>query len=160
MARDTGFTGVVSESLVQAATNDSMGPDHLDNQDGAASCETQTCSYASVLRPLWSNSGDESIAGRSRRSSRNQDTRDSDRVPHPGAFIWREQLSRRVLAGPLWAAGRSFIGSTPQLTWCDQYFAPGSIPQSSQGMLAGFRHIWKSDECRLTIGSIGDSKQL
>jgi DNA-binding IclR family transcriptional regulator len=35
-SRDTGFTGVVSESL-QAAANDSMELITLDNQDGAAS---------------------------------------------------------------------------------------------------------------------------
>jgi ribose transport system substrate-binding protein len=160
-SRDTGFTGVVSESLVQAAADDSMELITLDNQDGAASLRNADVFIRERVDLVVEFQGDESIAeALAAKFAESKIPVIAIDVPHPGAFYFGANNYRAgVLAGHA-------MGRWAKLHWQHaaldvvliEYARAGSIPQSRvKGMLAGFRHIWRSDECRLFhLDSIGD----
>jgi ribose transport system substrate-binding protein len=159
---DTGFTAVVSESLVRAASNASAELLVLGNQDGKLSLQNAESLIRERVNLAIVFQGDQSIA--EALAAKYADAgipMIAVDVPHPGAYFFGANNYR---AGVL---GGRYLGRWANLHWPNETFnivlieyrRAGSIPQSRvSGMLAGFRDSFRDyDKCTIFhLDSIGD----
>ena len=159
---DTGFTGIVTESLVQATAGSSTELLILDNQDGKLSLQNADSLIRERVDLVIVFQGDQSIAeALAAKYAAARIPVIAIDVPHPGAYFFGANNYRAgVLAG-------HHMGKWAKVHWPDatpdviliEYKRAGPVPQSRiAGMLAGFRDAYRNhDKCNVfRLDSIGD----